>query len=92
MKKRSFAMIAMSGILAASFAYVAPAMADDSAGQSMSQAPASTDSSTQSMDNQGNTATPPSDTDSNMGTSGSNSTTGTDQSTSPDTATGDDDY
>jgi len=88
MKIRSFAMIAMSGIMAASLAYVAPVMADDSAaGQSMEQAPASTDNGASQA--QGNSDAPAATApDSSTGNSGSSAP---DQAT-PDTATGDDDY
>jgi hypothetical protein len=85
MKMKSLAMLAMSGLLAASFAYVAPAMADDmsNSGQS-TQAP--------SDNTQNNVGATPSDN--SMG-GNSNSNTGNTGSTdegSPDTATGDDDY
>ena len=81
MKMKSFAALAMSGLLAASFAYVAPAMADDmSNSNGMSSMPAPSDNG---MPNSGNpTETSPSSMN-NVGSS--------DEGT-PDTATGDDDY
>lgn len=96
MKMKSFAMLAMSGLLTASIAYVAPAMADDltNSGQSM-QAPS--DNSTQNQNNAGsapsdnmnnNTGTSPND---NMNNNNNGSSNSSDQG-SPDTATGDDDY
>lgn len=86
MKMKSLAMLAISGALAASFAYVAPAMADDTSnnGQSM-QAPS--DNGMQNNSSQ-NTGSSPSDNSMN---NNSNSTSGSDEG-SPDTATGDDDY
>ncbi|RDI42714.1 hypothetical protein [Aquicella lusitana] len=80
MKMKSFAMLAMSGLLAASVAYVAPAMADDSSDTnvgSLQSAP-----SDSAMQNQGSSQN-------DMSANGSSS--GSDEGT-PDTATGDDDY
>lgn len=87
MKMKSFAMVAMSGLLAASFAYVAPAMADDAidAGQS---AQTGTDNT---MQNQTPAAMPSNNsapTSADMNASGG----GNADEGSPDTATGDDDY
>ena len=89
MKMKSFAMLAVSGFLAASCAYIAPAMADDMSdnGQQMQAAPSDMQSGAgDNMSSNNNLA---------MGSSNSmssgNSSGGTDQA-SPDTATGDDDY
>ena len=86
MKIKSFAMVAVSSLLAASLAYVAPAMADDSTGSSDNN---QTMQSTPS-DNTGanNTGSSPSD----MGGANSGGSQSTDEGGSPDTATGDDDY
>lgn len=76
MKIKSFAMLAISGFIAASMAYMTPALADDSTnGQSM-QAPADTQMPNSSM---------PSNNDANSNNNNSDDAT-------PDTATGDDDY
>ncbi len=82
MRMKSFAILAMTGLTAASLAYVAPAMADN--GSSM-QAPSSDSTSTQngSGTSQGS--------DNSMGSDNSSSSGSSDQG-SPDTATGDDDY
>lgn len=82
MKTKSLAMVAASALLAASFAYIAPAIADDTTGQS-TQAPSS-DASTPNSGSTDNTMN-------NNSTDNSSNTSGTDQGT-PDTATGDDDY
>ena len=93
MKIKSFAMLAMSGLVAASFAYIAPAMADDSSNmggttdQSTQAAPSQSTPSDNNMQNQNNSG---SSSDMNSGSS-SSSSTGSDEA-SPDTATGDDDY
>jgi hypothetical protein len=106
MKIKSFAMLALSGLLAASCAYIAPAMADDAnMGPSM-QPPADSTPNSNAMqglsqnDNQYGPSDNNSGTSDNMSDNSSN-----DQSTSnnnpsanpsdeggPDTATGDDDY
>lgn len=83
MKIKSFAVLAMSGLLATSFAYVAPAMADDMSNSGSMQAPS--DSSNMANNTQGG-VTPTDMSPNNMGNVGS-----TDEG-SPDTATGDDDY
>lgn len=77
MKMKSFAMLALSGLLAASIVYTAPAMADD---QNMN------DQSTQqsATDNMNTGSTQHND---NMNNNDSNSDQGV-----ADTATGDDDY
>lgn len=81
MKMKSFAMLAMSGLLTASLAYIAPAMADDTvegaaATDALQAAPAdalpTTPSSSSTADN------------TNVGSTGDEG--------GPDTATGDDDY
>ena len=83
MKMKSLAMVAMSGLLVASFAYVAPAMADDmneGSGQSMQQpAPSDNSSMGSGMSSGGDSS------------SMDNGSSSSDQG-SPDTATGDDDY
>ena len=89
MKMKSIAIFAISGLLAASCAYIAPAFADDttpSAGQSM-QMPADNNSSS-SMPNQNSSAPP---TAQGGGDMNNNNSSTTDEG-SPDTATGDDDY
>lgn len=85
MKMKSFAMLVMPGLFAASLAYIAPAMADDmnsGSGQSMQQSAPSDNNSMGS----GMSPTNDNSNSDNSGNSGS-----TDQG-SPDTATGDDDY
>lgn len=95
MNIKSFAMLAMSGLLAASCAYIAPAMADDtstpSSGQSM-QAPA--DNSAQSGNGMQNNGSSQGDMNSNNngGSNSSGSSSSSSDEGSPDTATGDDDY
>lgn len=89
MKMKSFAMLAMSGLLTASFAYIAPAMAEDTSnvGQAMD---APSDNGMQQNDmNQNNDMTQnnPSGDMSNTNNPGSSNDSGM-----PDTATGDDDY
>jgi hypothetical protein len=85
MKIKSLAMFAMSGLLAASIAYVAPAMAadDNDMGQSSQQA-----ADAQNSGDQGATTNDSSST----GNSNSSSNSSTSDQGSPDTATGDDDY
>lgn len=100
MKTKSFAMLAVTGLLTASIAYVAPAMAEDSgtglpmeqtladnnSGSSM-QAPSDNSTQNQSSGAQQN------DMSGNIGSSSSgNNTSGSSDEGSPDTATGDDDY
>lgn len=81
MKMKSFAALAISGLLAISFAYAAPAMADDmSNNNGMSSMPAPSDND---MPTSGNPTDTSAATNSNIGS--------TDEGT-PDTATGDDDY
>ena len=90
MKMKSFAMIALSGLLAASFTYVSPAMADDantnSNGQSMQSAPSDNGTPSQQGDSSSSSET------TNNSNTGSSSNTGSTDEGSPDTATGDDDY
>ena len=86
MKMKSFAMLVVPGLLAASLACIAaPAMADDmnsGSGQSMQQiAPSDNNSMGSGMSPTNDNSNPD-----NSGNAGS-----TDQG-SPDTATGDDDY
>jgi hypothetical protein len=97
MKMKSFAVLAMSGLLTAAFAYSVPALADDtSTGQSMqSTSPASTDNSqgqsgNASTDNSMNGTT--TNSGDNTSSTGTGTTTGTGDEGNPDTATGDDDY
>jgi len=92
MNMKSFAMLAMSGLLVTSFAYIAPAMADDAGnnGQSMQQ-PTPSDNGMQDQNGgsqNGSSANQGSDNTMNNDSGSSNSV---DQG-SPDTATGDDDY
>lgn len=89
MNMKSFAMFAMSGLLAASFAYVAPAMAQSSTGSSMQQ-PAPSDNSQNSGSQNGSGTSQGSDNSMNNDNT-NNSNSSSDQG-SPDTATGDDDY
>lgn len=90
MKMKSFAMLAMSGLLTASFAYIAPAMADDAGGGNQSM-PAPSDNGMQNqsndMSNMNNNPSNDNMNNPNNSTSGSSSDSGM-----PDTATGDDDY
>jgi hypothetical protein len=91
MKMKSFAMLALSGLLTASLAYIAPAMAEDmnNNGSTMQQAPSDTNSgagSSQGSDNMGGS----NDQNNSGGAAGSQGSS-SDQG-SPDTATGDDDY
>jgi hypothetical protein len=90
MKMKSFAMLALSGLLTASLAYIAPAMAEDmnNNGSTM-QAPSDTNSGASSSQGSDNTGGSSSDQNSSggAGSQGSSSDQG-----SPDTATGDDDY
>lgn len=90
MKMKSLAMLAMSGFVAASVAYVAPALADDaSTGQAM-QSPA--DNAMQSPgDNNGGQS---GNAQNNVGSAQdmSSPSSNSDDAGSPDTATGDDDY
>jgi hypothetical protein len=90
MKMKSLAMIAMSGLVAASFAYVAPALADDmNNGTTDSSQPSAAPEN--AMQNQGNTSQ---DNNNSGATQGDNANTGSSDEGSPDTATGsgDDDY
>jgi len=88
MKMKSFAILATSGLLAATFAYAVPALADDTTGQSMQQSSPS-DNSMQNQSNDNSQAGSSSSTDMNN----SGSTTNTDEGTPErDSATGDDDY
>lgn len=80
MKMKSLAMLVMSGLLASSVAYVAPAMADDTADQS-------TQSSDQSQNSNDSSAA---STDANAPSSDSSNSSG--DNASPDTTSGDDDY
>ena len=93
MKMKSFAMLAVPGLLAISLAYTIPVMADDmNNGQSSMQAPtAPSDNSGQASSNVGSTNEMPSSGD-NMNNNTNGSSTGTTDQGSPDTATGDDDY
>jgi len=87
MKKMSFAMLVVPGLLAASLAYVAPAIAEDNMDneRSMQQFAVADNSSTGSSMGSGMA---PGNDNSNSDLGSSNSI---DQG-SPDTATGDDDY
>lgn len=95
MKTKSFAMLAMTGLVAASIAYVAPALADDSSSTgSAMQAPAdgSQNNATNNIgaDNMGGASN---QTDSNNNAnSNAGSSSSSDDSSSPDQATGDEDY
>lgn len=87
MNMKSFAMLIVSGLLAASIAYIAPAIADDSTMDGIQM------SADNTMQNNGST----NDSNMNNNTSGDHSNpsnadaNSSDQGT-PDTATGDDDY
>lgn len=81
MKMKSFAMLA--GLLLASAAYIAPALADEAGSADQSMQNVQPDNG---VPNQGNMQNAPSQNDSSMNNVG-NSDEG-----SPDTATGDDDY
>jgi hypothetical protein len=88
MKIKSFAILAMTGLLAASCAYIAPAMADDmnggtQAAPSDQMAPSDMSGSPQNNDNMGMNMS----ADNNSGTNNPSN-----EQASPDTATGDDDY
>ncbi len=93
MKMKSFAVLAFSGLIAASIANIAPAMADDmsnSNGQTMQTPP---DDNVQNQNSP--TTTPPTDSMNNNSNPGNNNNGNTGSTTdqgSPDTATGDDDY
>jgi hypothetical protein len=93
MKMKSFAMLAMSGLLATSFGYVAKAMAEGDAssnnGQSMQTVPSDNNMQNPGSSSQNNSGSS-SDMNNNSNNNGSSSS-GTDEG-SPDTATGDDDY
>ncbi len=96
MNMKSFAIVAVSGLLAASLAYVAPAMADDMSNNGTTmQAPAdnsnpggagASQGGDNNMGNNGGTGG-----SSDQGATGSSGNNNSDQG-SPDTATGDDDY
>lgn len=91
MIKKSFAMLVVPGLLVASLAYVAPAMAEDMNGaeQGMQQFALADNSSTGSGMGSGmGSSMAPSNDNSNSDAGSANSI---DQG-SPDTATGDDDY
>lgn len=80
MKMKSLMMCVMSGMLAATFAYVSPVLADDNASDTQS---------TSSMANDQNQNGASSDTSATQ----DNNTNSNDQNGTPDTATGsDDDY
>lgn len=83
MKMKSFAMIAVSGLLSASFAFAAPATADDSATAEQSMTTLSDNSMQNQNSSQQNNTNSAFDVSSNTNT--------TDEG-SPDQATGDDDY
>lgn len=102
MKMKSLMVWAVPGILATSFAYIAPAMADDMTnnGQAMQQPPAQ-QPVTQPMAPTTTPATPAAPADMNTAPSQqNNASVPSDMSTppsssdegTPDTATGDDDY
>lgn len=78
MKMKSFAMIVLAGLLTASFAYIAPAMADDTTSNEQAMEPP-----TDNGMNQNNSSS-----DMNSPNNNQSST----DSGMPDTATGDDDY
>ena len=86
MKMKSFAMLAMSGLLAASLGYAAPVLADDTSNGDQATQQNVDNSSTDQAQATDNDA---SQSDSSSNTSGSASST---DGGSPDTATGDDDY
>ena len=96
MKMKYFAMLALSGLLAASCAYIAPAMAEDANnGQSM-QPPADNtpnsnvmQSPSQSDNQNGNNSD---NTSSDQNNNPGNSSVNPSDDGGPDTATGDDDY
>ena len=76
MKIKSFAML-MSGLAAASFAFITPAMADDTnntgnAGQSMQGTPSQSSPSDNSMQNNGSSQNDMNSTNNNNGSSSSN--------------------
>lgn len=87
MKMKSIAMLAMSGLLAASIAYTVPAMAEEeNLGQLPSDIGMTEDSGTQTSANSAaDTTAATSDTAASPGEDGAAAGT-------PDTATGDDDY
>lgn len=90
MKIKSFALLAMTGLLAASCAYIAPAMADDTNNGGAQAAPSDQLSAPAEMSN----SSPQTNDNMSMNMSADNNSGGnnnTDQA-SPDTATGDDDY
>lgn len=84
MNMKPLAMLALSGLIAVSFAYTAPAMAQDTNNGSSMQAPSDNSGAT---DNNGGDNNSPSSNDNNGGSDNTTSDQG-----SPDTATGDDDY
>lgn len=95
MKMKSFAMLAASGLLAASLVYAAPVLADDTAGDQPMQM--SSDSAgmpgqgSAPQDNAGASSDMMNNTGASSDTNASSSAGGSDEA-SPDTATGDDDY
>jgi len=96
MKMKSFAMLAL---LAASFAYIAPALADDSldtvsnTNQSM-QTPTIADNSSMQNNNgtQNSSDNNSQSSDNNSNSNDTSNNSSNDEGNSPDTATGDDDY
>jgi len=81
MKMKSFAMLMVSGLCAASLAYIAPAMADDM----QQQSPSGTSSMDSGMSQGSGMGSGMSQGSSSSGSSNSNNA-------SPDTPSGDDDY
>lgn len=92
MKMKSFALLAVSGLLASALGYAVPAMADDmSSGGTSMQA---TTPSTTDTQNQNNAAAPAPSNDNSSNSSTENPTSGSSSSDegNPDTPSGDDDY
>lgn len=83
MKMKSFAMLALVALLTASFAYIAPALADDVTNNGQTMEPP-TDNGAENDMNQNNNL---GDGMNNPSSNSASSDTGM-----PDTATGDDDY
>ena len=89
MRMKTFAMLTMSGLLAASLAYVAPALADDSSSNGAAMQGTGDGSQNNATNNIGadSMAGTSNQTDSS-GSSGSSSSS-SDEGSSPDQATGD---
>lgn len=97
MNTKSFALVAVTGVVAAAMAYAVPALADTVGSELPMEQTLADNSSNSSMpssgDNNGmqNPSGSAAQSDNNIGSSGTSSQTNTDEGT-PDTATGDDDY